>query len=130
MIKLFRDLRPSSCTNLDYYHSPQLTTSPSNKAAAYRCGKDATRYRKGVRRRSPAPQIVLRRCQCDRQTLRSAFPPNSAPTLLMDSLQENQGVKENLEDLVSWVVQLKENLTKASGGPEDAKRREQLRQFV
>jgi len=53
-----------------------------------------------------------------------------ALALLTDSLQESQGVTGNLEDLILWVATLKDNLTNASGDPEEAERREKLKQFV
>ena len=121
----------TSCTNgLSYHHSPNLTTSRSEKTAVRRCNEDAARYRKRVSRRLSSPQIVFGRHQCAHQTLRCAVPSNGNSITLTGSPQEFKDVKDKLVDLVPWLTTLNESLTKASSDPQEMKRREQLKRFV
>ena len=77
-------IEPSSCANSGYDSSPNLLTSHSEKTAAHRCNKDVVRHRKGIGRCSSPPQVMFGRHQCTHQTLRRAFLPGCAPTLLTD----------------------------------------------
>ena len=52
---------PTSCTNLGYYHSLNLTTFRSEETAVHRRDKGGIRHRKGVSRRLSTPQIVFGR---------------------------------------------------------------------
>lgn len=44
--------------------------------------------------------------------------------------QQSKDVEAKLKDLIPWLTQLRDNLTKANSDPEEAERREQLKLSV
>ena len=126
------EIRPGSCTRLNYYPIRKLMAFRSEKATFHRCNEGDARHRKRVCRRFPASQIVFGGYQRSHKALRSTFPSNRATIWLIRSSQECKDVEEKLEDLIPWLTKLKDNVMTPSAGDsnEEAERLEQLTRFI
>ena len=107
-------------------------TFPSEETAGHRCDEDASGHRKGVSRRSPAPQIVFGRDQRTHQALPSPFLLNRATTPLTCPSQQSKDVEDELGDLIPWLIRLKDSVATAGadGNHQEVERRERLMRFV
>lgn len=79
-----------------------------------------------------ASQVILGRYYSAHETLRGTTPSDRATISLTHLFQDSKDVEEKLDDLIPWLVKLKENVpgVSADADSEDAKRDEQLTLFV
>ena len=119
---------PTPCTDPDSYRCQNLITSHSEETTGHRCDENVAGHRKGVSRRSSAPQIVFGRYKCAYQTLRCTCLSGSVPTPLTHPFQQSKDVEDKLKDLIPWLVKLKDSVAtaNANGNHEEAERRKQL----